>query len=532
MQSGCSSTGLGLPRRISRHGPTALSAVEDICRRLEGLPLAIELAAARVKVLSVDEINARLDDRFRLLTAGNRTQPRHQTLRGVIDWSYEQLEPREQQAFRHLSVFAGGWTLAAATAVTASSDDFETIETLSRLVDKSLVLVERQASGQPRYRMLETVRAYARERLEAAGEANDARDRHLHYFVAFAESQPASRDMKEAAAFERLDAEFDNLMAAHDWCDENPAAAEAGLRLAAAVANFLRDRSHHRLGRAVLDRALKRPGAPPRGPVRAKVLAEAGDFADDLGDEDSAREHFTQALAMARESGDTQVEIVSLSKLGGAAADAGDLAQARRHLEDSLALARAHGAHYDIGGALTNLGEVSRMEGKIDQAATYYEEALAIFREHGVARWTANVLFNLAIVANERLHFPQACRFVREAAAEAKALRSRYFECWTLPHAAALAAASGDAPFAARTWGAFDAARGATGLVLQRSDFKFMTTRIERARLALGDATFEEAYAAGRALSLDEAIAEIDTWLERYLSAAESPAAADASVKP
>ena len=219
-----------------------LPAVEDICRRLEGLPLAIELAAARVKVLSVDEINARLDDRFRLLTAGNRTQPRHQTLRGVIDWSYEQLEPREQQAFRHLSVFAGGWTLAAATAVTASSDDFETIETLSRLVDKSLVLVERQASGQPRYRMLETVRAYARERLEAAGEANDARDRHLHYFVAFAESQPASRDMKEAAAFVRLDAEFDNLMAAHDWCDDEPTAAEAGLRLAAAVGYFLRDR--------------------------------------------------------------------------------------------------------------------------------------------------------------------------------------------------------------------------------------------------------------------------------------------------
>jgi predicted ATPase len=191
-----------------------LSAVEAICGRLEGLPLAIELAAARVKVLSVDEINARLDDRFRLLTASNRTQPRHQTLRGVIDWSYEQLEPREQQVFRRLSVFAGGWTLAAATAVTASSDEFETIELLSRLVDKSLVLVELGPSGRPRYRMLETVRTYARERLETAGEARESHERHLNFFIALAE--PASRGLEAVAAFEVLDVELDNLMAAHD----------------------------------------------------------------------------------------------------------------------------------------------------------------------------------------------------------------------------------------------------------------------------------------------------------------------------
>ena len=424
-------------------------------------------------------------------------------------------------------MFAGGWTLAAATAVTALSDEFETIETLSRLVDKSLVLVERQTSGQPRYRMLETVRAYARERLEAAGEAHEARERHLSYFVAFAESQPASHDMEEAAGFERLDAEFDNLMAAHDWCDDEPTAAEAGLRLAAALGYYLGDRAHFRLGRAMLERALNVPvrlcaDLCARRRWTGRVISRTTSAIVD-----AARERFAQALAMARESGDTELEIVSLRKLGGDE----NLAQARRYLEDSLALARANSSHYNIGAALNDLGEVCRMESKIDEAAANYEEALAIFREHGSARGAANTLFNLAIVANERRDYRQACQHVRDAAAEAKALRSRYYECWVLQHAAALAAAIGDAPFAARVWGAFDAARGATGLALQEPDLVFLMQRIERARVSLGEAAFAEAHAAGRALSLDEATAEIDVWLDRYLSAAESQAAHGASVK-
>jgi predicted ATPase/DNA-binding winged helix-turn-helix (wHTH) protein len=505
-------------------------AVEGICRRLEGLPLAIELAAARVKVLSVDEINARLEDRFRLLTSSGRAQPRHQTLRGVIDWSYEQLEPREQQAFRRLSVFAGGWTLAAATAVTGSSDEFETIETLTRLVDKSLVLVERAASGQPRYRMLETVRAYAEEQLELAGETREVRARHLAHFVSLAETLPKWSTLEEIPAFERLDAELDNMLAALHWCAHSASGAEVGLRLVLALRRYLTDRGHLRLGRSLVEHWLAHPDLRSSGPLRAQALLAAGSFAEDAGDESAASAYLTSALAIARDAGDRDVEIHSLRCLGSTERTRGNLGQARSFLEQSLALARACGSPYDVAAALVDSGEVCRMEEDLDGAAARYEEGVAILRRHGLEITTS--VLNLVTIADERRDYATAGRYLREAVVESRARSSRYLDWCVLQHAAALAAAVGDAPFAARAWGALESVAAATGLVLQRADVDYLIERIGRARRALGEQAFEEACAAGRVLSPEDGVAEVGVWLERYLASANAASAGTANVKP
>jgi non-specific serine/threonine protein kinase len=508
-----------------------LPAVDEICRRLEGLPLAIELAAARLRVLTVHDINARLDDRFRLLTTHDRSHRRHQTLRGAIDWSYDQLEPQEQEAFRRLSVFAGGWTLEAASAVAGrSADDIDAIDWLSRLVDKSLIVVQPGSGPQRRYRMLETVRAYAVERIDAAGETEDARELHLRYFVALAERSAYSPNTgRDPAATDRLDPELDNFVAAHDWCSAHPASAGLGLRLVGALNDFLVDRGHLRLGRAMVERALSRPGAPDEGRTRAAALTAAGRLCDELGDQSAALNHFAQAIALARAGGHIDVGVAVLMRAGGAAQGAGNLPQARRYLEDGLALARLHGMSYCATGALIALGEVCRQEKRLDQAAAHYEEALAIQRSNGLLPTMA--LFNVAIVANERGDYVHAGRCLREMAKEAGTLHSAYLEWCVLQHAAALASATGDAKFAARAWGAFDAAAEATGLALQRADLDFLTKRIEEARKALGGALFAEAFAAGRTLSSRDALAEFDAWLEHYLAAAETGAGEAARVK-
>jgi predicted ATPase/DNA-binding winged helix-turn-helix (wHTH) protein len=505
-------------------------AIEDICRRLEGLPLAIELAAARVKVLSVDEINARLDDRFRLLTAGSRAQLRHQTLRGVIDWSYEQLEPREQQVFRQLSVFAGGWTLAAATAVTGLSDDFETIETLSRLVDKSLILVERQASGQPRYRMLETVRTIAEDQLELAREPHQARARHLAHFVSLADALPEWRTAKEIPAFERLDAELDNMLAALHWCSDSASGAEVGLRLVLALRRYLGHRGHVRLGRSLVEHWLAHPDMPSSGPLRAQALLAAGSFAQDAGDESAASAYLTSALATARDAGDRDVEIESLRHLGSIERTRGSLVESRSLLEQSLALARACGTPFDVASALVDIGEGCRMERDLDGAAARYEEGVAILRRHGIA--ITETVLNLVTIADERRDYATAGRHLREAVVESRARSSRYLDWCVLQHAAALAAAVGDAPFAARAWGALESVAAATGLVLQRADVDYLMDRLGRARRALGEQAFEEACAAGRALSPEVGVAEVGAWLERCLGSADAASTGTANVKP
>jgi predicted ATPase len=198
------------------------AVVAEICRRLDGIALAIELAAARVAVLSVDEIRTRLDDRFRLLTGGSRALPRHLTLQATMNWSYDHLAPPEQELFRRLSVFAGGCTLAAAVHVAAADDEYAVLALLTALHNKSMLGVEREALAAPRYRMLETVRQYAEERLAESGEGDTIRGRHLRYCVALAEqTEPLFLDARQGEAIASGRAEQENLLAAHGWCEHD-----------------------------------------------------------------------------------------------------------------------------------------------------------------------------------------------------------------------------------------------------------------------------------------------------------------------
>ena len=281
-------------------------ALASLCHHVDGIPLAIELAAARVRSLSVEEIDSRLDQRFRLLTGGSRTAlPRHQTLRALIDWSYDLLHETERLLLQRLSVFAGGWTLAAAEAVCAGEgvDKGEILDLLTSLADKSLVLAE-QKDGHSRYRLLETVRQYAQDRLgEREGEA-EWQGRHLAYFVGLAEeAQPHITDSTQVMWLDRLEAERDNFRSALTWSAARPADTEGGLRLATALQQFWRARGQLGDGRGHLD-ALLAASVGASTPLRAKALNAAGLLAWVQGDYAVARLHFQQSVEIDRRLGD------------------------------------------------------------------------------------------------------------------------------------------------------------------------------------------------------------------------------------
>jgi len=356
-------------------------AVAEICRRLDGIPLAIELAAARVKVLSVEEIRVRLDDRFRLLTGGRTTAlARQQTLLAAIQWSYEHLAPNEQQLLRLLSVFAGGWTLRGAMRVVGDqADEYEVLDLLTRLLDRSLVTIERTEGRTTRYTMLETVRQYAQERLNQSGEGDAARTRHLEFYVALAEEvEPKLSGGKQGEWLARLKAELDNLLQALAWCDHADDRRELGLRLAYALRDFWLYTGITELGHQVTLAALGRAGAAERNKVQASALVGAGSLSRSVGRYDEANEHLVEALSIAREIGDHKLAAQSLMFLGFLAQDHGRSASALGLLEESLTLARELGDKVLVARALNGLGEVHRDAGNFEAAQPLYEESLAL----------------------------------------------------------------------------------------------------------------------------------------------------------
>jgi predicted ATPase len=289
-----------------------IAVVTEICRRLDGIPLALELAAARMKVLSAEELASRLDQRFKILTGGKKTAlPRHQTLRGLIDWSHDQLDEKEQALLRRLSAFAGGWTLEAAEAVCAygSIEAWELLDLFTQLVDKSLVVRDPERSeqgGQTRYRMLETVREYASERLEQANEVNESKRRHGHYFVTLAEFAASQLDGRDQAQWlARLATDHGNF----DRVVENSCEVEdgaLGLRLVAALFRYWQVRGHWGEGRTACATVLAHPRAAERSDGRAAALRTAGILAWYQGDHVAARALCEESLAIKREIGDRQ----------------------------------------------------------------------------------------------------------------------------------------------------------------------------------------------------------------------------------
>jgi predicted ATPase/DNA-binding CsgD family transcriptional regulator len=352
-------------------------SVAQICHRLDGIPLAIELAAGRTKALSVQQIAARLDDRFRLLTSGSRTAlPRQQTLRGAIDWSYDLLSEPEKSLLRRLSVFAGGWTLEAAVAVCAE----DVLDGLFQLVNKSLVLLEAR-EGETRYRCLETIREYAREKFQASGEVEDTRSRHLHYFLNMAEeAEPKLTGDERFVWTARLEADYDNLRVA--WAYSQQADdAEAELRLAGALSNFWSYSNYQNEGRQWLEQALVRAQRLiPSKKVRAKILFGTGLLLTFAGPLSIARERLAESAALFKELGDQRRQAYALEQLGRAIATEGDLATARPLLEESLALAQAVGDKWLRVHALSALGDLLQ-NANDPRARPMLEDNLALARE-------------------------------------------------------------------------------------------------------------------------------------------------------
>ncbi|MEJ7668432.1 MAG: tetratricopeptide repeat protein [Casimicrobiaceae bacterium] len=495
--------------------PQNAAAVAGICHRLDGIPLALELAAARVRSMSVENIAARLSDCFRLLTGGDRTAlPRQQTLRASIDWSYELLSESERALLRRLAVFAGGCTLDAAEAVGAGGDHDEkdVLDLLRHLVEKSLVVSEAEGD---RYRLLETVRLYAQERLNESGEGDATRTRHLAYYLAFAErARPELMGPKQGWWLARLDLERENILASHAWCEGAEGGAELGLMLVHAVKMHWINRGLFRLGHRLTVEALARCGAQKRNLGRCRALFNAGQLGCFMGCYGDAQEHLEESLAIARELGDKGRVAAALQPLGLASLGQGDLATARGHVDEALALARELGNKRQIAAALNAVAQVHRVNGDPNAAEPLYEQVLLLARELDDREIIAIGLLNLAMVAIGRGARDCAREMLLEGLAIAEEVGSKPAGQSLLEVCAGLASLRAEWKRAARFYGAAEGQTAQTGLNRDPADEAFLAPWVALARNALGAPAFAAAELGGRALCYAETMVEARAWLE------------------
>ena len=398
-------------------------AVAQLCARLDGIPLALELAAARVRVLPPEQLLSRLDDRFRLLTGGSRTAlARHQTLRAAVDWSYDLLTEPERTLFARLSIFAGGFTLEAAEAVGAGPGGPggpeglggagigapEVLDLLIHLVNSSLVEAEAQPGGTARYRLLETLRQYARQRLDAGGAAPAAHARHAAVYLALAEAAaPALHGPRQRRWLDRLEAEHDNLRAALRWLldREDP---DGAVRLGWALRWFWEIRGHAAEGRRWLAGVLAHPGLPARPALHARALAAAGKLALARQDYGAARPLLAAGLDLYRGLGDPAGAAAAARDLGVATFRAGDPGGGLAALAASLATFRALGDRWETAETLNMLATLTRNRGDHAAALPTYEESLALYRQVGDRRGEGSALQALGNMALTQGDYDQA----------------------------------------------------------------------------------------------------------------------------
>ena len=539
--------------------PRDAPAVAELCRRLDGLPLALELAAAWVRVLPAPQLLARLEDRFRLLTGGRRAAPeRHRTLRAAVDWSHALLPEPERRLFARLSVFAGGWTLEAAEAVCADArrapgglPPGAVLGLLARLVDASLVVAEGEADGTARFRLLETLREYGREQLAAGGEAEALGARHARHYTAVAvAAEPWLAGREQVAWLGRLDREADNLRAALRWL-EGHGAHDGALRLAAALQVWWLTHGSRVEGLAWLERLLAAPAAAGATPARLGALDAAGLLAWLMGKADQAWAYPEEALRLARAAGDRRAEgrahyglgraatsdrrrapaageahlrrslaigreladppLVgwSLYFLGTAALRRGDLAAARALREEGCAVWRPTGDRFGYGNALNALAKVALAQGDLDTARALWEERLGLAEELGGPVAAAQALEGLAAVAAAHGDHPTARRLLARGLRARSPLSAPHNTAPSLAAFARLAAARGRYARAARLAGAVEAtARSSASLTdLDLADERQLASSLQAARRALGEAAYLRAHAEGRAMALEQAVA-------------------------
>jgi predicted ATPase len=485
-------------------------ALASVCYRLDGIPLAIELAAARARSMSVEGMSQRLDQCFRLLTGGSRMAPRRQqTLRALIDWSYDLLSDAEKTLLWRVSIFSGGWTLEAVEQVCVGEGiaDWEVLDLLTSLADKNLLLAE-EREGATRYRLLETVRQYARERVQEPGEEARWHGRHLTYFLALAEeAEPLLIGADQRAWLDRLETENDNLRAAMAWAAASGGDAVAGLRLAGALWRFWYFRGYLSEGRGWLSRLL---AAAPRGQAaaaRAKALIWAGTLATYQGDYPAARALCEEGLALQRELGDRLGIANALSNLGGLATLQGDYPVGRALLEESLAIRRQLGDQWGISTSLGLLGSAALDQGDYPLARALHEESLTIKRELRHRYGMALELHYLGAVTQEQSESRSARSLFEESLAIRRELGDRLGIAESLEGLASGVSAMGRPDRAARIWGGAERLREEIGCPVKGNERLRYDRHVAAARAALADdAAFELTWQEGRAMTLDRVV--------------------------
>jgi predicted ATPase/tetratricopeptide (TPR) repeat protein/transcriptional regulator with XRE-family HTH domain len=409
------------------------TAVTRICARLDGMPLALELAAARVRVLSAEQLAERLDDRFHLLTGGSRTAlSRQQTLRAAIDWSYDLLSEPEKVLFRRLSVFSGGWTLGAAEGVCAGDglSAEEILDLLIKLVDRSVVAVVEEPSDEPRYRHLETIRQYAREKLREAGEEGVVRDRHRDWYAGMVErAEPELVGPREVEWLDRLEREYDNLRSVLEWCLVGEP--RVGLRVAGSLWWFWGVRGYYTEGRRWLEDMLRLVPEPTA--LRAKALVGAGSLALYQADQTRGEAALAESLRISRQLGDDEGLARGLAELGMFTVNRSEYARACALLEEALAAAERAGQPVSsTPWVLNRMGVAAHLAGELGRARGILEEALALARQVKSERNLSWALGDLGELLASLGEYADARTLLEEGLAISRAIDDRQGLPWRL----------------------------------------------------------------------------------------------------
>jgi predicted ATPase/DNA-binding XRE family transcriptional regulator len=522
-------------------------AVIELCRRLDGLPLAIELAAARVRLLYPEAMLTRLGNRLALLTGGARDLPdRQRTLRATLDWSYDFLGMGERLLFARLAVFVGGWTLEAAEAVCDTEDETEVLQHVSALVDKSLVQQQASIWQEARFTMLETVREYALERLEESGESERLRRRHATYFLELTEAaERASQGPLQGVWLDRLEAEYDNLRGALAWSLTPQGDAEIGLQLTGALSHFWYVRGHHSESRMWLQNALEQGSGSTA--ARARVLVGAGRLDWFQGELARSKVLLEESLTLYQDLGDDAGAAWALLCLGRTEISRGNHGRGEALVEESLALLRQQGKLWEISRALLALGAGALFEDDVDRATAKFEESLAIcqdlenaegvalsllylgraahmrgedarsntllqeslalFKDLGDSRGVAEVLLELGRVAHAQGNDTRAVSLCRESLILSRNLDDKSHMAFCLAALAGVIQSAGQATRAARLFGAAEMLLQSLDAVLDPTGRLVYDSDLAATRLQLGEAAFEEARAEGRAMTIEQAVA-------------------------
>jgi tetratricopeptide (TPR) repeat protein len=471
--------------------------------------------------LPVEEIAARVNDRFRLLASGDRTAlPRQKTLRALIDWSHDLLSEPERALFRRLAVFAGGFTLEAAEAVTPGGGiaDGDVLDLLAGLVDKSLVTLDADAQ---RYGMLETVRQYAVERLDASGEGDAVRERHLDHYLALVEQASSClAGADQALWLERLDRARENILAAHAWSLRAPDACERSYRLVYAIRHYWFLRGLLELGHRITVDTIANGSAATATMPRCRALWAAGQICAFMASYRDGQVFLEECLRIARANGERRVVAGALNTLALAMFGLGDTSAARTHCEEALAIGRELGDERRVAMATNALAHLHRFDGRIEAAEPLYMEALALGRKLGDREMQAVGLLNLAMVAVERSSGGKAVDLLGQVLAILAETKSGQVMQSSFEVAAGLAASRGEYERAARLGGTAERHMHATGIRRDPTDEAFLSPWLVRAREALGDRRYDSAFAEGASLSFDRSRDELQAWLAQLTGAA------------